>query len=50
MVATSVCTVPFLMAELYKCPSAVDDVREGVIVRARSALAFVCMGCTIYIV
>ena len=30
----AVCTVPFLMAELYRCPSAVDDVREGVIVRA----------------
>ena len=25
----AVCTVLFLMAELYRCPSAVDDVREG---------------------
>ena len=41
-------TVLFLMAELYRCSSAVDDVREGVIVRAGSALPSVCMGCTIY--
>ena len=44
----AVCTVPFLMAELYRCPSAVDDVRESVIVRAGSALPSICMGCTIY--
>ena len=25
----AVCTVLFLMAELYRCPSAADDVREG---------------------
>ena len=25
----AVCTVLFLMAELYRCPNAVDDVREG---------------------
>ena len=36
MAATSgsqraVCTVLLLMAELYRCPSAVDDVRDGVI-------------------
>ena len=52
MVATSsqraVCTLLFLMAELYRCSSAVDDVREGVLVRAGSALPSVCMGCTIY--
>ena len=36
------------MAELYRCPSAVDDVREGVIVRAGSALPSICMGCLIY--
>ena len=42
----AVCTVPFLMAELYRCPSAADCVREGLIVRAGSALPSVCMGCT----
>ena len=42
----AVCTVLFLMAELYRCPSAVDDVREGLIVRAGSALPSICMGCT----
>ena len=36
------------MAELYRCPSAVDDVREGVIIRAGFALQSICMGCTIY--
>ena len=36
------------MAELYRCPSAVDDVRDGIIVRAGLALPPVCMGCTIY--
>ena len=44
----AVYTVLFLMAELYRCPSAVDDVREGAIVRGGSALPSICMGCTIY--
>ena len=44
----AVCTVLFLMAELYRCPSDVDNVREGVLVRAGSALPSVCIGCTIY--
>ena len=44
----AVCTVPFLMAELYRCPGAIDDVREGVIVRLSSALPSVCMGFTIH--
>ena len=36
------------MAEPFICPSAVDDVREGVILRAGSALPPICMGCTMY--
>ena len=44
----AVCTVLFLMAELYRCPSAIDDVREGVIVCVGFALPSVCMGCTIH--
>ena len=47
-VATSGLYGTVSMAELYRCPSAIDDVRESVIVRAGSALPSICMGCTIY--
>ena len=43
----AVCTVLFLMAELYRCPSAVDDVHEGRNCTCRFCSA-ICWSCTIY--